>query len=116
MDTVSPMFIDAIANDFGFGEADHNLREYLHGFIIVRLIFLAIHISSTMQMGAGLRKPDLVTQAFLLASQFQIMKFQRAAVQNTQHIQGIFQDLYTHLKDKFTLTADQKVSGPRSLI
>ncbi|KAI5998472.1 hypothetical protein EDC04DRAFT_2909282 [Pisolithus marmoratus] len=58
-EAVPPHFIDALANQFRFGDGKQDLWQNLHGFA---------------KMGWGLDKADIATCAYLLAAIFSLMK------------------------------------------
>ncbi|KAG6852458.1 hypothetical protein C0991_011792 [Blastosporella zonata] len=92
---LSPAFVDAVANELGFGDEDQDYRNHLHGFF---------------QMGAGLSKPDLATRVYLLASHYKMMKTLVLSAQNTQRMHTLFNDIYLRLEDNFSLTKDQETA------
>ncbi|KAG6826286.1 hypothetical protein H0H92_000435 [Tricholoma furcatifolium] len=75
-DILSSTFVDAVANRFGFGDEEQEIRTCLHDYI-----------------GAGLSKPFLASQVFHMAFQYRVMKnmFQ-ASNHGSQKLQSMFTD------------------------
>ncbi|KAG6814052.1 hypothetical protein H0H87_008776, partial [Tephrocybe sp. NHM501043] len=93
-DVLSSTFVDGVANRFGFGEEEQEIRNCLHDYV---------------QIGSGLSKPFLASQVFHMAFQYRVMKnmFQ-ASNHGTQKLQSMFNDIYLRLEDNFSLTKDQE--------
>ncbi|KIM57522.1 hypothetical protein SCLCIDRAFT_28758 [Scleroderma citrinum Foug A] len=91
--TVPTHFIDALANQFNFGDQAQDLRQSLHGFA---------------KMGRGLDKADIATQSYLLAAIFSLIKENREMTDAQWNTQQLLADLQIHLEVTFSLTPEQK--------
>ncbi|KZP26848.1 hypothetical protein FIBSPDRAFT_854555 [Athelia psychrophila] len=94
-DNVQARFIDALANQFGFGDQEQDLRQNLHGFA---------------KLGSGLEKADLATRAYLVASVFSLIKENRAMTAAHRGTQTLLADLQIRLDATFSLSTEQKAN------
>ncbi|KAG2050211.1 hypothetical protein BDR06DRAFT_1011385 [Suillus hirtellus] len=92
---LSALFVDTLANQFGLGNAEQDLRKNLHGFA---------------KLGHGLSKSDLATRTYLLGSIFCILKEQRIIAASHQSTQHLLADLQIHLKTTFSLSPEQRMN------
>jgi hypothetical protein len=83
-ESLSAPFVDALANQFSFGDKEQDLRENLHGFAKVcqwfdfsYIYFLDETLLLKLQVGRGLSKPDLATRTYLLGGIFCLLKEHR---------------------------------------
>ncbi|KIM65615.1 hypothetical protein SCLCIDRAFT_22514 [Scleroderma citrinum Foug A] len=93
--TVPTHFIDALANQFNFGDQEQDLRQSLHGFA---------------KMGRGLNKADIATRSYLLAAIFSLIKENREMTNAQRNTQQLLADLQIRLDVTFSLTPEQKLS------
>ncbi|KIK31784.1 hypothetical protein CY34DRAFT_102766 [Suillus luteus UH-Slu-Lm8-n1] len=91
-DELSALFVDTLANQFSFGEAEQDLRKNLHGFA---------------RLGHGLSKTDLATRTYLLGSIFCILQEQHKIAASHQSTQNLLTDLQIRLETTFTLSPEQ---------
>jgi hypothetical protein len=105
------LFVDACANEFGFGEAESELRQNLHGFFDVSVAknYNPDLLIILIKLGKNLHKGDLGTRVYTLASIFNIIKQQREALAATNGMVSMMRDAFVRLEGNFTLTKDQKV-------
>ncbi|KAG1795418.1 uncharacterized protein HD556DRAFT_1472944 [Suillus plorans] len=92
---LSALFVDALANQFGLGDAEQDLRKNLHGFA---------------KLGHGLSKSDLATRTYLLGSIFCILKEQRIIAASHQSTQQLLADLQIRLETTFSLSPEQRTN------
>jgi hypothetical protein len=108
--SVSPLFADTLANEFGFGERENEFRTQIHGFMEVCRFSDKNHAWNIgYQMGRGLSKPDLATRAFLLAALSRSGVEQRKTEEMNRQLHSMVTDLAIRLDDNFALTNEQKV-------
>jgi hypothetical protein len=111
---LSALFVDTLANQFGLGDTEQDLRKNLHGFAKVELMVQSfIHTLRLFasQLGHGLNKSDLATRTYLLGSIFCILKEQRAIAASHQSTQHLLTDLQIRLETTFSLSPEQRVSN-----
>ncbi|KAG2124002.1 hypothetical protein DEU56DRAFT_983680 [Suillus clintonianus] len=94
-DELSALFVDTLANQFGLGDAEQDLRKNLHGFA---------------KLGHGLSKSDLATRTYLLGSIFCILKEQRMIAASHQSTQTLLADLQIRLEATFSLSPEQRTN------
>ncbi|KAG1784473.1 uncharacterized protein HD556DRAFT_1451739 [Suillus plorans] len=95
VDELSALFVDALANQFGFGDMEQDLRANLHGFA---------------KLGCGLSKPDLATRTYLLGSVFCLLKEQRLIAASHVSTQHLLADLQIRLEATFSLSPEQRMN------
>ncbi|KAI6028185.1 hypothetical protein EDC04DRAFT_2899035 [Pisolithus marmoratus] len=94
-EAVPPHFIDALANQFRFGDGKQGLQQNLHGFA---------------KMGRGLDKADIATCAYLLTAIFSLIKENREMTNAHCSTQQLLADLQIQLEVTFSLTSEQKAN------
>jgi hypothetical protein len=62
-------------------------------------------------MGAGLSRPDILTQVFLLGTLFDMAREHRDEAEANQLLRSVVYDLQVRLDTTFELTAEQRVSA-----
>ncbi|KAI6026092.1 hypothetical protein EDC04DRAFT_2606177 [Pisolithus marmoratus] len=94
-EAVPPHFIDALTNQFRFGDGKQDLWQNLHGFA---------------KMGQGLDKADIATRAYLLAAIFSLIKENQEMTNACHSTQLLLADLQIQLEVTFSLTSEQKAN------
>jgi hypothetical protein len=104
--------VDALANQFSFGDMEQDLRKSLHGFARVCQFFSYAYSDETvaLQLGRGLSKPDLATRTYLLGGVFCVLKEQRVIAASHLSTQHLLADLQIRLEATFSLSPEQRVS------
>jgi hypothetical protein len=112
-DELSALFVDALANQFSFGDTEQDLRKSLHGFARVCQFFSYAYSDETvaLQLGHGLSKPDLATRTYLLGGVFCVLKEQRVIAASHLSTQHLLADLQIRLEATFSLSPEQRVSN-----
>lgn len=87
--------MDALANQFGFGDMEQDLRKNLHGFA---------------KLGRGLSKPNLATRTYLLGGIFCVLKEQRMIAASHLSTQHLLTDLQIHFEATFSLSPEQRTN------
>ncbi|THH28853.1 hypothetical protein EUX98_g5331 [Antrodiella citrinella] len=89
------LIVDAMANDFSFGDAANEFREGMHVFA---------------QLGDGLSVPDLTTRLQLLGTLNLLVVGQRQTLQMLRTLNDQMVELRAQADENFAVTGDQKTN------